>query len=280
MIELYELRQFVTFAETGTLSDAANALHLSQPALSRNMKKLEDELGVTLFLRRKNKLELNENGKYVLELAQQILADTDSLVAKARAFDRRQRTISLGVCSPAPIWILTPLLSNLYPHMMLQSEIDGSDSLLPDLEKDIYQLAAVHKPPEDPKYFWKKCGQESLLFALPKGHRYADRKVLTFADMDGENMLLMSDIGFWNFVCTEIMTKSNFLVQKDHFSFNELVHASSIPSFTSDLVRKYLGSFADRVEVPITDEDATVTYYLVCMAEKKKEFMPLFDTLS
>ena len=54
MIELYELRQFVTFAETGTLSDAANALHLSQPALSRNMKKLEDELGVTLFLRRTN----------------------------------------------------------------------------------------------------------------------------------------------------------------------------------------------------------------------------------
>lgn len=43
MIELYELRQFVTFADTGTLSEAAKILHLSQPALSRNMKKLEDD---------------------------------------------------------------------------------------------------------------------------------------------------------------------------------------------------------------------------------------------
>lgn len=53
MIELYELRQFAAFAGCGTLSDAAKLLHLSQPALSRNMKKLEEELGVTLFTRTK-----------------------------------------------------------------------------------------------------------------------------------------------------------------------------------------------------------------------------------
>ena len=65
MIELYELRQFAAFAECGTLSEAAEKLHLSQPALSRNMKKLEEDLGVPLFVCRKNKLEFNENGQYV-----------------------------------------------------------------------------------------------------------------------------------------------------------------------------------------------------------------------
>ena len=63
MIELYVLRQFAAFAEAGTLSEAAEILHLSQPALSRNMKKLEEDLGVTLFERKKNKLELNQNGQ-------------------------------------------------------------------------------------------------------------------------------------------------------------------------------------------------------------------------
>ena len=48
MIELYVLRQFAAFAEAGTLSEAAEVLHLSQPALSRNMKKLEEDLGVIL----------------------------------------------------------------------------------------------------------------------------------------------------------------------------------------------------------------------------------------
>ena len=56
MIELYELRQFAAFGEAGTLSGAAETLHLSQPALSRNMKKIEDDFGITLFERKKNKL--------------------------------------------------------------------------------------------------------------------------------------------------------------------------------------------------------------------------------
>ena len=60
MIELHELRQFVTFADAGTLSEAAEILHLSQPALSRNMKKLEEHLEITLFDRQKNKLMLND----------------------------------------------------------------------------------------------------------------------------------------------------------------------------------------------------------------------------
>lgn len=77
MIELYELRQFVTFADTGTLSDMAKILHLSQPALSRNMKKLEDDIGIALFDRKKNKLELNKNGEYVLHLARNILENAD-----------------------------------------------------------------------------------------------------------------------------------------------------------------------------------------------------------
>ena len=55
MIELYELQQFVAFADAGTLSEAAKQLHLSQPALSRNMKKLEYEVGIVLFDRQKNK---------------------------------------------------------------------------------------------------------------------------------------------------------------------------------------------------------------------------------
>ncbi len=121
LIELYELRQFLAFANAGPLSEASETLHLSQPALSRNMKKLEEDWGISLFLHQKNKLELNENGMYVLELTKKLLEDANLLAAKARDYDRRNRTITLGLCAPAPAWLLTPLLSNLYPHMTLQT---------------------------------------------------------------------------------------------------------------------------------------------------------------
>lgn len=279
MIELYELRQFAAFANAGTLSEAAEILHLSQPALSRNMKKLEDDLGVTLFVRKKNKLELNGNGEYVLGLIQKLLEDADSLTVKAREFDRKNRTIVLGVCAPAPVWRLAPLLSNLYPHMALQTETDECRRLFTGLESNLYQLIVVNEKPEGKQYYYKECGKESLMFALPKGHRYTRRKSLSFAEMNGENVLLMSDIGFWNFVQTQKMPDSRFLTQSDRFDFNELVQASSLASFTSDLAEKYTEVAPGRINVPISDEEAAVTYYLVCKAENKREFLSLFSAL-
>ena len=177
MIELYELRQFLAFAKAGTLSEASETLHLSQPALSRNMKKLEEDLGISLFLRQKNKLELNENGMYVLELTKKLLEDADLLVAKARDYDRRNRTITLGLCAPAPAWLLTPLISNLYPHMTLQTELKDEERLLKDLENHVYHLAVVHRQPKDGPYFVKECGRETLSFSLPKSHNQVKYRV-------------------------------------------------------------------------------------------------------
>lgn len=278
MIELYELRQFLAYAEAGTLSEAAEILHLSQPALSRNMKKLEEDLGITIFERRKNKLTLNKNGEYVLGLARKLLEEADSFAVKARDFDRKNRTIALGTCAPAPLWTVSPLIANLYPHMSLQTEMNNEKNLLTGLENNVYQLIAIHEKPAGDTCFCKECGKESLMFALPKGHRYARRKSLSFAEMNGENMLLMPDIGFWSFVL-EKMPDSRFLTQNDRFSFNELIEASSLPAFVSDLSEKFSKVPEGRVYVPITDEDATVTYYLACKNERKKEFQALFRAL-
>ena len=152
MIELYELRQFAAFAECGTLSEAAEKLHLSQPALSRNMKKLEEDLGVPLFVRRKNKLELNENGQYVLTLAKELLSDAQEFTKKVQSFDRKNRTISLGLCAPAPGWLITPVLGSLYPEKTLQTEIVEESQLLSGLEDGTYQLIALSHKPEGEQY--------------------------------------------------------------------------------------------------------------------------------
>lgn len=278
MIELYELRQFVTFADTGTLSDTAKILHLSQPALSRNMKKLEDDIGISLFDRKKNKLTLNKNGEYLLLLARDILENADSLILKARNFDRQNHTISLGICAPAPMWTLAPLIANLFPHMSLQTKTEHNDKLFADLDNNVYELIATYQKPMGEQYFFKECGTETLMFSIPKNHKYARRKSLTFSEMNGENMLLMSDIGFWSFVEAK-MPDSRFLTQKDRFSFNELIQASSLPSFITNLSEKYRKLSSNRVNIPISDKEATVTYYLVCKTERKKNFKTLFDSL-
>ena len=69
MMELYQLIQLLAIADCGTMSSAAEKLHLSQPALSRSMQKLEEELQVSLFDRQKNKISFNANGKLAIEHA-------------------------------------------------------------------------------------------------------------------------------------------------------------------------------------------------------------------
>lgn len=73
MVELGFLEQLAAFARRGTLSAAAEELHISQPALSQSMKKLEADLGVPLFERTRNRLRLNETGVLAAQLGEALL---------------------------------------------------------------------------------------------------------------------------------------------------------------------------------------------------------------
>ena len=88
MIEIYLLEQLAAFAKCGTLSKAAEELLISQPALSRSMKKLEDELGVKLFVRENKKISLNETGKLAAALAQSQVNQNREMISRIIEFDR------------------------------------------------------------------------------------------------------------------------------------------------------------------------------------------------
>lgn len=272
MPELYQLRQLAAFAEYGTLSEAAEKLYLSQPALSRNMRKLEEDIGVPLFIRSKNKLELNENGKLAAELSAKALSEIDNIAKQVQDFDRSRRTISLGICAPAPVWKISPLMAQFYPSMTIQTETASEANLLNGLDSGRYHLVVLHFKPDEEKYLSVVCCKEKLFFSLPQSHRLAKEKSLTFSDLDGENMLLMSDIGFWYDMTVRKMPHSRFLMQNDRYTFNELVSASILPSFSTDLGKEYLGDTSDRIDIPIANDEAEVTYYLVCLKKNKKQF--------
>ncbi len=274
--ELYQLRQLAAFAEYGTLSEAAEKLYLSQPALSRNMCRLEEDIGVPLFIRSKNKLELNENGKLAAELAVNALSEIDDIAMRVQALDRSRRTISLGICAPAPVWKISPLLAQFYPSMTIQTEAAAEAELLNGLDSGKYHIAVLHFQPDAEKYAGIVCAKENLFFSLPPTHKFADKASLSFADMDGENMLLMSDVGFWYDMTLRKMPHSRFLMQNDRYTFNELVAASVLPSFSTNLAKEYLAVNTDRIDIPVADPEARVTYYLVCRKENKKQFERLF----
>ena len=279
MVELYQLTQLVAIAKNGTLSRAAEELHLSQPALSRSMQKLEGELQVSLFTRQKNKLELNENGKMAVGCAEKLLEELQAMSDRLRRFDRSRHTILIGSCAPAPMWSLVPTLSELYPDMTIATEMKEPEVLLCGLRDKTYQLIVLPFPVEDGGITCVKYEEEHLFFSLPPAHPLSASKALHLEDLNGETMLLRSKIGFWNRMHQEKMPDTHFLVQEENFAFNTLVKASALPSFTSDLVIKREGAVPNRVIVPILDKEANVTFYCLYQAKTKAVLARFLQTL-
>lgn len=276
-MELFDLEQLAAFADYGTLSAAAEKLHLSQPTLTKTMKRLEEEFQVSLFIRSKNKLELNENGNLAAEKAHKILSDTKEMVQLIRSIDRERHTISIGACAPVPAFTLSQRISTLYKDMTVTSELKANDDLISGLQSEKYHIVILPYKPSEKNYVVREYSTEKLYFVLPENHRFAKRKSISLREMDGENMLLFSDIGFWYDLVTSQMPHSRFLVQTQRYDFNELTRSSILPYFATDITLRFSGIPDGRVAVPIEDENASVTYYTVCLHHKAAQFKELLN---
>lgn len=279
MFELYQLEQLLAVSEYGTLSNAAEHLHVSQPALSRSMQRLETELHVSLFNRQKNKIELNENGQMAVDYAQQIVDKCQDMIERIQAFERSQRTILVGFCAPVPLWEIPPVLSNLYPDRTISSEMRKNEVLLQGLRDDVYQLIILPYPVDEPGITCVKYGEEHLFFSLPPAHPLSGSKALYMKDLNGETMLLRNRLGFWRDITDKKMPDTRFLEQED-FAFDELVKTSALPSFTTDVALRREGNSPNRVNIPILDEEANVTYYCLYKPSARNDLSGFIKAIS
>ena len=280
MLEFSQLEMLIAFADQRTLSKAAEMLHLSQPTLTRAMKQLEEEFRVPLFDHRKNRLTLNENGQLAVEYARKLWQEAGDMVERVRSFDRAKHTLSVGACAPAPLWDLVPRLSSLYGSLTIGSEIRECQQLIQGLNEGTYQIIVLPEQIREPNWISLPWGQEHLFFSLPEAHPLAHRQGLEMRELDGENMLVFSNIGFWQELLMRKMPHSRFLFQSDRFSFNQLVRSSVLPCFTTDLsMKRNTTDYTGRVNIPILDPEANVTYYCHLLRSQAERFQAFLQDM-
>ena len=95
-MDITQLRYFQIIAETGSLTRAAEQLHISQPAMSAMLKKLEEELGVELFDRTPNRIHLNDVGEAALIHVNQILKSVDQMRADLLSLSKQAPALAIG----------------------------------------------------------------------------------------------------------------------------------------------------------------------------------------
>ncbi len=280
MIDIHLLAQLATFAKYGTLSAAAEQLHTSQPALTRSMKKLENDLGVTLFIRSKNHLELNEVGIRAAKYAKDVLEADLEFESKVKAYDRSLHTISIGYCAPVPQAVLTPIINSLFDGMTISADMSDDVKFIERLKNHEYHLAVLHEKPEDEMIYAKKCGHEDLYISLMPGDPLTFYPEIHLSDLDGKSILLLSRIGFWANFSGNKTPNANYLLQIDQSSFAELTMHSPYPSFTSSYYIRRGQILEGKVNVALADPECHTDYYLVCLASQKNKYKLLFDQIT
>lgn len=263
MLNLEELEQLIAFADCGTLSKVAEAFHISTPSITRSMKNLEESFGVSLFHRSKNRIELNETGVLAVTCARKLLQEASQIVSQVRAFDERQKTIVVKSCAPAPLWELLKKLGTSHPAMTISSGICQNEEVLEFLQQGTCDIAILPFAVSMLNWTVKEFMKEQLFVCIPSEHELAKHSKLHWNDLNGFNFLLRSELGFWDTLCREKMPASKFLVQTDESVFEEIVRASSLPCFVTDYIVNRDSIYPNRVNIPIIDESANVTFYLV-----------------
>lgn len=262
MLNLYELEQFVAFGDCKTLSQASEKLLISQPTLTRSMRHVEDAFGVPLFIRSKNRIELNETGKVALEHARRLIFEAKQTVLQVQNFDRRRKTIVVKSCAPAPLWELMKKLEKSFPGSTVSTEICNNDAVISAIKSNDCDVAVLPFSTDFESMTRHEFMTEHLFVSVLKSHELSKHSVLTFEDINGFNFLLRSELGFWDALCRAKMPASKFLVQTDDFAFNELVESSSLPCFSTDYWLQRSEKDQNREYIPLTDEEANVTFYI------------------
>lgn len=196
-MNLRALQYFVKLAEIKHFSRAAEACFVSQPTLSTQIRKLEEELGVQLVERAPRKVQLTPVGEEIAARARHVLRDVDQIHAAARrSRDPETGTLRLGLFPTLAPYLLphvVPTLRERFPELRLELAEEKTADILTLLENGELDAALLALPVEDDSLDRLELFREPFLMAMPDGHPLAEKPEIMTTDLEGAELLLLED---------------------------------------------------------------------------------------
>lgn len=192
-MNLRHLRAFAAVADLGGFARAAPALHLSQPALSRQIHALEAELGISLFDRMGRGVRLTSEGEDLLHRSRRLLMEAEALGEHARS-------LKTGATGILRVGATPQVIANLLAKFIARHQRRHPGVEIQLLEEGGYRMAErlargdVHfacMPAGDRRFHARLLVPLHLLAVLPQGHRLSGRKVLEIAELATERLLVL-----------------------------------------------------------------------------------------
>jgi DNA-binding transcriptional LysR family regulator len=192
--DLRRLQYFLTVAQERSFTRAAERLHVAQPALSRQVRQLEQELGVELLYRTTHEFELTEAGGYLLERGPVLLEASEELWRSVRSFGRGERGALVVAYGPSVSYETAPkLLTALaarHPEIALSTDVRPTAEVLEGVTGGSVDAGLVRCPPRTPELETWTIRVEPLGILLPRGNPLAAEASVELGDLADETFLM------------------------------------------------------------------------------------------
>ncbi len=258
-MELAQLRYFVAVAQLQHLTRAAEALNISQPALSKAISRLEDELGETLFDRGANRIALNNSGKLYLSYVQQALETLDSGKAALQSqADSLSGSVSIITsCSG----LLQPAVRNFiteYSQIHYQQHRYTSSLIAEQLEGGSADFAVTTTPLTSVKFSWTPLLQDQLYVVASPQHPFYNRDSITMEELRQEPLIISNQLLTIHDIVLEGFAKFGM--------YPNVAYELNNPPLTEQLLRENRGlCFVPGVKVDPMPIDEIETQHLIAV---------------
>jgi len=276
-VELRHLRYFVAVAEMENVSRAALKLHVSQPALSRQIRDLEGEIGFSLLERTAKSVRLTDAGRAFLDNARALLQNADEAVTKARAIASAEPTeIHVGY-SPMPTAEILPKTLRAFQQAMPNVHVRSHDWTNKDIFNGIrtgrLQLGLIVPPPRasplhDLRY--EELFQERVGVAVAPQHPFARRRAIPITEVAAEPLIGLTREDYPNYydflsiIFSKVKQKPR--VVEEHDSFSGIISAVEAGTGVTISIDVLGHSFGNRVKLlHITPEPSPISVGIVAL---------------
>ena len=186
-MELRHLRYFLRVAEEGSFTRAALRLRVAQPALSRQVRQLEEYFNTRLFDRTHNRISLTEAGRRVFEYADRIFdlyAEMENAVREMTG--DISGVVMIGASTTIAEYMLPALLGDFrvkYPEVNVHLKVSNTDGIVSMVENNVIDLGVVEAPVLNKNLVVEVCRMDQLVAIVPKKHPLANHKKVKIGDL-------------------------------------------------------------------------------------------------
>jgi LysR family transcriptional regulator, hydrogen peroxide-inducible genes activator len=196
-MNLRALDYLITLAELRHFSRAAERCHVSQPTLSTQIRKLEEELDVQLVERHPRQVMLTPVGEEVVERARTALAEIEAIRAIARrSRDPHSGTVRIGIFPTLAPYLLphvVPRIRKEFPRLTLRLFEEKTEDVLDMLMQGRLDAGLLALPVSHDGFHVRELFEEPFVLAMPEGHPLGKKKSIRMSDLENQELLLLED---------------------------------------------------------------------------------------